>query len=130
MSHLRSSNFYESLASRFLEQQGVVILDRNFAWAGGEIDIIANHKTDLVFFEVKFRKNDAHGCPSETLTRAQMQRIRNCTQLYLEQHQLHHRYYRFDVIAITQRQSQPALIAEFAPVIFENYEINWLKSAF
>ena len=47
----------ENLASEYLEKQGYLILERNFACRQGEIDIIAREKDEIVFVEVKTRSS-------------------------------------------------------------------------
>ena len=47
----------ENLASEYLEKQGYLILERNFACRQGEIDIIAKDEKEFVFVEVKTRKS-------------------------------------------------------------------------
>lgn len=55
----------EELASRFLERQGYIVVDRNYRKKWGELDIVAKNKGILHFVEVKsisnpnFRPEDA-----------------------------------------------------------------------
>ena len=59
----------ERFAARYLRQHGYKILVRRFKTRAGEIDIVCRHKDWLVFVEVKTRKNDDYGLPSEAVTR-------------------------------------------------------------
>lgn len=43
----------ERKASAFLQDKGYTILERNFRWRGGEIDLIAMEGETIVFCEVK-----------------------------------------------------------------------------
>lgn len=45
----------ETEACKFLGRQGFEILDRNFYTTVGEIDIVARHRGDFYFIEVKTR---------------------------------------------------------------------------
>ena len=45
----------EDLAAKFLEQNGLKILERNYRFERGEIDLIAEEGDELVFVEVKAR---------------------------------------------------------------------------
>ena len=54
----------ENLASEYLEKQGYLILERNFACRQGEIDIIAKDEKEFVFVEVKTRKSLKFGYPA------------------------------------------------------------------
>ena len=66
----------ESLATRFLEQEGFVILERNyFARKLGEIDIIAKKEDVLHFIEVKSSK--ANFDPIYNVTPAKLRKVIN-----------------------------------------------------
>lgn len=104
---------YEDLAAAYLEQQHLIILERNYRNRQGEIDLIANDHGYLVFIEVKYRKTNRMGLPQEAVGSHKQQKIRQTARYYLYQH----RYgddipCRFDVVAIT------------------GTEINWIKDAF
>lgn len=58
----------ENLASEYLEKQGYLILERNFACRQGEIDIIAKDEKEFVFVEVKTRRSLKFGYPAEAVT--------------------------------------------------------------
>ena len=93
---------YEDLACAYLKEKGYIIADRNFTMRGGELDIIAKQKSRVVFVEVRYRADDAHGSPLETVTAHKQRRICRTAQYYL----LRHGYgedvdVRFDVIAVT-----------------------------
>lgn len=47
----------EEIATNFLIEKGYKIIDRNFRASVGEIDIIAKDKKEIVFVEVKTRRN-------------------------------------------------------------------------
>jgi len=73
----------EDLATRFLEQEGFVIVERNyFARKLGEIDIIAQKEDALHFIEVKSGKADFD--PVYNLTPAKMRKIVNSAHYYLK----------------------------------------------
>jgi putative endonuclease len=58
----------EELACRFLREQGMLIVARNWRWRGGEVDIVAKDGEALVFVEVKGRRGDRFGPPEEAVT--------------------------------------------------------------
>ena len=92
---------YESLAVRFLEKQGVKIMERNFRNRFGEIDIIGYEGDYLVFFEVKYRKDDRKGSPIEAVSPKKCHTICRVADFYRMKHGIgEFRPMRFDVIAI------------------------------
>jgi putative endonuclease len=59
----------EHLAALWLRKHGRKILYHNYrAPGGGEVDIVARHKTFLTFVEVKTRTNTDLGRPGEAVT--------------------------------------------------------------
>lgn len=58
----------EEIASKFLQEKGYKILQRNFHSRFGEIDIIAQEGNTLVFVEVKTRWGQSFGLPEESIT--------------------------------------------------------------
>ncbi len=74
---------FEGIAANFLQEKGYRIVTRNYHAAGGEIDIIAETETLLVFVEVKARKSKAHGNPYEAVSKAKMKKIMAATEQYL-----------------------------------------------
>ncbi|MGD8936565.1 MAG: YraN family protein, partial [Thiogranum sp.] len=44
----------EQLACRYLQTQGLKLLQRNFYCRGGEIDLVMQHGDSLVFVEVRY----------------------------------------------------------------------------
>ena len=48
---------YENLAVDFLKKIGYDIIERNYRYRGGEIDIVARDNEVLVMCEVKYRKS-------------------------------------------------------------------------
>ncbi|MDN5807516.1 MAG: YraN family protein [Brevibacterium sp.] len=73
----------EDLAAHFLQRQGMVIIERNFRCARGEIDIIARDGEAIVFVEVKTRRTLALGSPLEAVTEAKLRRIRMLSGIWL-----------------------------------------------
>ena len=56
--------FYENLAARYLENQNVMILERNYRNKRGEIDLIGLDPDGwLIFVEVKYRSSEYSGNP-------------------------------------------------------------------
>lgn len=108
----------EALAYRFLEAQGMRLLHRNFRCKCGEIDLIMQDGTTIVFVEVRTRKNARFGTAAESVNRAKQRKLINTAQFFIQRQDPQLRYsYRFDVIAI---QGEPG----------NNPDIQWINSAF
>jgi len=74
----------ETLATQFLEQEGYVILERNyFARKLGEIDIIARYEDTLHFIEVKSGKSDTFD-PVYNVTPAKLRKVVNSAHYYMK----------------------------------------------
>jgi putative endonuclease len=99
----------EDLAATALKKQGYKILERNYVTPLGEIDLIARHKGILVFIEVKTRKSDRFGTPAEAVHPAKQAKLRRLADYYLKQQRLGDVAVRFDVVAITMKDGNPAI---------------------
>ena len=89
----------ERLAAEHLERQGYRILERNFRCRMGELDLIARRGNDLVFVEVKLRKNADFAEAREFVTARKQARILAAAQLWLHVHACE-KQPRFDVIEV------------------------------
>lgn len=97
--HLHRGKEGEELAAKFLEAKGFVILERNFRHGRGEIDLIAQCGSLLVFVEVKRRRSSRYGYPEEAVHQAKRNRLRLAAEAYLLQKNWIGPI-RFDVIAL------------------------------
>ena len=90
----------ESAAATWLQQQGLVCLERNFRCKGGEIDLIMRDRRTLVFVEVRLRNRDDFGSAAESVTASKQRRVIHAAQYYLATHAAHSdEACRFDVMA-------------------------------
>ena len=89
----------EDAAVRYLEQQGYLILERNFRLRIGEVDIIARDGAYLVFIEVKTRRSNIFGSPFEAVNQRKQQRIARVALAYTARQRLEVPV-RFDVAAV------------------------------
>ncbi len=90
----------ESLAARHLVEQGMVLLDRNWRCAAGEIDLVLRDGDVLVVCEVKTRRGVGFGTPHEAVTEAKVNRLRRLAAHWLADHEVHPRDVRIDLVAI------------------------------
>lgn len=90
----------EDYAVKYLEQKGYQILGRNWHCAYGEIDIIARDQQELVFIEVKTRRQSIE-MGWEAITSKKRERMINSAHAYLNNQQIDDKVlWRIDVIVI------------------------------
>ena len=106
----------EDLALSRLERQGLLLIARNYACRGGEIDLIMRDGATLVFVEVRHRTRPEFGSPEETIGIGKQRRLVLAAQHYLVRHPAWASWpMRFDVVAF----SGPLDRAEF----------RWIRNA-
>jgi putative endonuclease len=99
----------EELARQFLEKKGFEIVETNYRYGHGEIDIIARDGEVLVFCEVKARRTDTYGPPEYAITPRKQSQLRRIATAYLAERDIHDRECRFDVIAIRLSLHPPGI---------------------
>jgi putative endonuclease len=73
----------EEVAARFLSSQGLEIVTRNFRTRLGEIDLIAQDGSSLVFVEVRLRTNAFFGGAEESIDTPKRERVIAAARAYL-----------------------------------------------
>lgn len=89
----------EDRALVYLQQQGLVCVTRNYACRFGEIDLIMQEASLLVFIEVRWRTNLNFGGAAASVSLAKQQRIWRTAEHYLMRYRSQPAC-RFDVVAI------------------------------
>lgn len=104
-------------ASRFLQDQGLQILEANLSCRGGEIDLTAREADILVFIEVRQRRSARYGGAAASVNRRKQDRLIRAARYFLPR--LSQRHFsgrtpacRFDVVA------------------FEGERTHWIRDAF
>jgi putative endonuclease len=100
----------ERVAVRYLVDQGMVLLDRNWRCDRGELDAVLRDGDTVVFAEVKTRRSGRFGTPVEAVVPAKVQRLRRLAALWLAQSRIHPREVRFDVVSVLPRATGPATV--------------------
>jgi putative endonuclease len=100
----------ERIATAYLTDAGLRVLDRNWRCREGELDIVAREGDALVFCEVKTRRGAGFGHPAEAVTPEKQRRLRVLAQRWLAAHDEHARDLRFDVVGVVVRPALPALL--------------------
>lgn len=112
-------NQAESVALKYLTQQGLTLIEQNYLTKGGEIDIIMLDKAEqiLVFVEVRYRKNNFFGSAVDSVDSSKQTKIIHTANHYLQQNSEFDNFIcRFDVIGVESDLKYP--------------KIYWIKDAF
>jgi len=113
----KKGDFGEQLAVDFLEKKGFKIIEKQYRYGKGELDLIAWHGNTLVFIEVKTRLNLYYGLPEEGITRGKILQIRKTAEAYLHEKAINDTECRFDVVGILKTGE-------------DEYKITHLENAF
>jgi putative endonuclease len=73
----------ENIAAIFLQQCGLVLVERNYRCRFGEIDLIARDGDTLVFVEVRMRTGRAFGGAAASITAAKRSKLLLTARHYL-----------------------------------------------
>jgi putative endonuclease len=105
----------EELAAQILTDQGYEIIERNYRYGHGEIDIIAIDPDSkcTVFVEVKSRGNLEYGEPEYAITKAKQKQVRKVAELYLFEKEIKELDCRFDVFAILFEDSNNPVVHHY-----------------
>lgn len=95
----------EQLALDYLLAKNFVLLQRQFRSRWGEIDLVMNDGSALVFVEVKLRRQSHYGSPLEAISKIKQQRMYKTADFYLMKYP-HSGPIRFDVVGIVQSKGQ------------------------
>lgn len=104
----------ESAACTWLQQQGLVIIERNFRCKLGEIDIVAKENQTLVFVEVRQRSGHHFGDGFTSVDYRKQQKLIRTAKRYLQERKIFDQSpCRFDIVSAR------------SPT-----DLEWLKDAF
>ena len=90
----------ENLTCQYLQSKGYKIIDRNFHYRYGEIDIIAKRNNELIFVEVKTRTNCNFGKPAEAVNNIKKKHIYKTAKYYIYSTGKQESQIRFDVVEV------------------------------
>lgn len=90
----------EAFAARYLVDQGMVLLDRNWRCELGEIDLVLRDGRVLVVCEVKTRSSLAFGSPLEGVTEQKAARLRRLAARWLADHSIRPDEVRIDLVGL------------------------------
>ncbi len=100
ISHKELGRLGELKAAEELKKRGLHIIETNYRFGRGELDIIAKDGDTLVFVEVKSRLNLEMGDPVYGVTDAKVKQIKKIAELYLFEKNIEDVECRFDVVTV------------------------------
>lgn len=105
----------EEIAVEHLVKNGYEIVERNYRFSKGEIDIIAKDPETgfIIFVEVKSKKNLEFGDPVYSVTKNKIKQIRRMAELYLYDKEIKEVDCRFDVITVLLRGKHKPVIEHY-----------------
>lgn len=100
----------EEVAERHLLEQGLVVLDRNWRCAEGEIDLVLRDGSTLVVCEVKTRHDDAFGTPHQAVTDVKLDRLKRLAERWIAERGITPGATRIDLVAIRRPRRGAAVV--------------------
>jgi len=92
----------EETAYRYLEEQGLSLIERNYLCPRGEIDLIMKDRTTTVFVEVRYRNNVRFGSGAESVDwKKQKKLVAAANHYLLKNPKAAKGACRFDVVSLT-----------------------------
>lgn len=115
MKTVEKGKIAETMACSFLENKGHTILDRNYRFLNSEVDIVALQAEEVVFVEVRSKKNTLYGHPEATVDKNKQKSIIQAAEAWLYEKRMEGARIRFDVVAVVTDYSsdQPPQIEHF-----------------
>lgn len=114
--HLALGRYGEELATRYLRERGMRVLERNWRCPEGEIDIVALDGDCLVVCEVKTRAGTGAGDPLEAVTWEKASRLRRLAAAYLRSRPRRVALVRVDVIGVLAERGRPPVVRHVVAV--------------
>lgn len=108
----------EQQAEAWLQRQGLKAAQQNYRTRLGEIDLIMWHGSQLVFVEVRYRRDTRFGHGYDTVDARKQAKLLRAAAQYLQESGLGERVpCRFDVVSATQSTSG-------------GVDFQWIRNAF
>ncbi|MBL4607723.1 MAG: YraN family protein [Pseudomonadales bacterium] len=120
----KTGQHFEKFAEKYLKNNGLKLVARNYNCRFGEIDLIMLDAKTLVFIEVRYRNNPQFGTALDSITPAKQQKVIKSAQHYLQTNNWANKLFcRFDALGIiggdTQQKDRNL-----------SYQVEWVKDAF
>ena len=97
--HNELGTWGEDIAAIYLERKGYIILERDWKSGHRDIDIIATDGNQVIFVEVKTRRNQMFGEPEDAVNYMKLRNLRAAINHYVKFKRLNNDI-RFDVVSV------------------------------
>jgi len=116
----------ENLVCDYLRRQKHKLIDRNYRCRLGEIDLIMQDKTLLIFIEVRYRQHCNFGSSLESVNLNKQNKIIKTAEYYLLSKRLSEKIAcRFDVVGVKPASKKLLNISKL-----DSAQVEWIKNAF
>lgn len=126
--HLRTGEWGEEHAARFLKDAGFKIAGRRVHLGRDEIDIIARDGEVLVFVEVKTRRSENFGRAASAVDKRKREILSRAAVHYLRKLRERPSYFRFDVVEVIGEMDAGEPVVRHIPNAFnldQRYRLPW-----
>ncbi len=106
----------EDIAEKYLEDNGIRIIQKNYRTRYGEIDLIGKEDKNFVFIEVKTRQSQRFGFPEEAVTNNKLDRIETVVWDYFEEFNINDVDWRIDIVSIIRDTKT------------DQFQLKWIKN--
>ena len=89
----------EEMAREYLVRKGYKVIATNWRYLKDEVDIVAEHNSQLVIVEVKTRRTNDFGEPEEAVTKKKQKFLIRAANAFVEQKELESEV-RFDIVSV------------------------------
>jgi putative endonuclease len=108
----------EQLALDFLRANGLHLVERNYLCRYGEIDLVMQHESAIVFVEVRFRKQSRFASAAHSVDSRKQGKLCRAASNFLRRYPRYQNFpVRFDVVA-------------FDGPTHDDFKLQWLPDAF
>ncbi|MDH3640801.1 MAG: YraN family protein [Gammaproteobacteria bacterium] len=114
---VQTGTWAEGVALEHLQHRGLFLISRNYRCKLGELDLVMEHGSTIVFVEVRLRNNLRFGSGAESVNHAKQRKLIRAAGVFLMYHpKLNGKRCRFDVVSVSKR----------------NYRVHceWIQDAF
>lgn len=109
----RLGRWGQKRAERFLRRKGFETIARNYAFRGGEIDLVMADGDAVAFVEVKTRRSEDFAPAHAAVNYGKQVKLTRTAKRFLGQYKLSDRPLRFDIITVLLSETGPPEIRHY-----------------